>query len=81
QGAQTLAVARELDLDLRKLNVNGGAIAMGHPLAVTGVRLTMTVAREMRRAGARYGIASACVGGGQGIALLLENPQGSEILK
>lgn len=78
QGAQTLAVARELDLDLRKLNVNGGAIAMGHPLAVTGVRLTVTVAREMQRAGVRYGIASACVGGGQGIALLLENPEGAE---
>jgi acetyl-CoA C-acetyltransferase len=75
QGAQTLAVARELELDLGKLNVNGGAIAMGHPLAVTGVRLTITVAREMRRAGVRYGIASACVGGGQGIALLLENPE------
>jgi len=76
QGAQTLAVARELELDLGKLNVNGGAIAMGHPLAVTGVRLTVTVAREIQRAGMRYGIASACVGGGQGIALLLENPQG-----
>lgn len=76
QGAQTLAVARELDLDLGKLNVNGGAIAMGHPLAVTGVRLTVTVAREIQRAGMRYGIASACVGGGQGIALLLENPEG-----
>jgi len=75
QGAQTLAVARELGLDLGKLNVNGGAIAMGHPLAVTGVRLTVTVAREMQRAGVRYGIASACVGGGQGIALLLENPE------
>lgn len=79
QGAQTLAVARELNLDLSKLNVNGGAIAMGHPLAVTGVRLTVTVAREMQRAGLRYGIASACVGGGQGIALLLENPEGAEI--
>ena len=74
QGAQTLAVARELDLDMNKLNVNGGAIALGHPLAATGVRLTMTLAREMQRAGVRYGIASACVGGGQGIALLLENP-------
>lgn len=81
QGAQTLAVARELNLDLRKLNVNGGAIAMGHPLAVTGVRLTVTVAREMQRAGVRYGIASACVGGGQGIALLLENPEGAEFLE
>ncbi|MET4580318.1 thiolase family protein [Ottowia thiooxydans] len=74
QGAQTLAVARELGLDLAKLNVNGGAIALGHPLAATGVRLTITVAREMQRAGHKYGISSACVGGGQGIALLLENP-------
>jgi acetyl-CoA C-acetyltransferase len=74
QGAQTLAVARELGLDLERLNVNGGAIALGHPLAATGVRLTITVAREMRRAGVRYGIGSACIGGGQGMALLLENP-------
>ena len=74
QGAQTLAVARELGLDMSLLNVNGGAIALGHPLAATGVRLTITLAREMQRAGVRYGIASACVGGGQGIALLLENP-------
>jgi acetyl-CoA C-acetyltransferase len=75
QGAQTLAVGRELGLDLSKLNVNGGAIALGHPLAATGVRLTITVAREMQRAGVRWGIASACIGGGQGIALLLENPE------
>ncbi|MCZ2089864.1 MAG: thiolase family protein [Burkholderiales bacterium] len=74
QGAQTLAVARELGLDLDRLNVNGGAIALGHPLAATGVRLTITVAREMRRAGVKWGISSACVGGGQGMALLLENP-------
>ena len=77
QGAQTLAVGRELGLDLGKLNVNGGAIALGHPLACTGVRLTLTLAREMQRAGVRWGIASACIGGGQGIALLLENPQGT----
>ena len=76
QGAQTLAVGRELGLDLSKLNVNGGAIALGHPLATTGVRLTITLAREMQRAGVRWGIASACIGGGQGIALLLENPAG-----
>ena len=76
QGAQTLAVGRELGLDLTKLNVNGGAIALGHPLATTGVRLTITLAREMQRAGVRWGIASACIGGGQGIALLLENPAG-----
>ena len=74
QGAQTLAVGRELGLDLARLNVNGGAIALGHPLAATGVRLTITLARELRRSGLRYGISSACVGGGQGIALLIENP-------
>jgi acetyl-CoA C-acetyltransferase len=74
QGAQTLAVGRELGLDLARLNVNGGAIALGHPLACTGVRLTLTLARELRRSGHRYGISSACVGGGQGIALLIENP-------
>jgi acetyl-CoA C-acetyltransferase len=75
QGAQTLAVARELGLDLGRLNVNGGAIALGHPLAATGVRLSITLAREMKRSGVRWGIASACIGGGQGIALLLENPE------
>ena len=74
QGAQTLAVGRDLGLDLAKLNVNGGAIALGHPLAATGVRLTITLAREMKRAGVRWGVCSACIGGGQGIALLLENP-------
>ena len=74
QGAQTLAVGRELGLDLGKLNVNGGAIALGHPLAATGVRLTLTLAREMKRASVRWGVCSACIGGGQGIALLLENP-------
>lgn len=75
QGAQTLAVGRELGLDMAKLNVNGGAIALGHPLAATGVRLTLTLARELQRSGQRFGVASACIGGGQGIALLLENPQ------
>ena len=74
QGAQTLAVGRELGLDMSRLNVNGGAIALGHPLATTGVRLTITLAREMVRSNIRYGISSACVGGGQGIALLIENP-------
>lgn len=74
QGAQTLAVQRELGLDIERLNVHGGAIALGHPLAATGVRLTITVARQLQQIGARWGIASACVGGGQGIALLVENP-------
>ncbi len=74
-GAQVLACARALDLDEARLNVNGGAIAIGHPLAATGLRLTLTLARELQRAGLRRGIASACIGGGQGIALLVENPE------
>jgi acetyl-CoA C-acetyltransferase len=75
QGAQTLAVARELGLDMEKLNVKGGAIALGHPLAATGVRLTITCARQLKEIGARWGVASACIGGGQGIALLIENTE------
>ena len=75
QGAQVLAVARELGLDESRLNVKGGAIALGHPLAATGVRLTVTVARQLKEIGARWGVASACVGGGQGIALLVENTE------
>jgi acetyl-CoA C-acetyltransferase len=73
-GAQVMACARALGLDEDKLNVNGGAIAIGHPLGATGVRLALTLARELKRCGGRYGIASACIGGGQGIALLIENP-------
>jgi acetyl-CoA C-acetyltransferase len=72
-GAQVMACARELGLDENKLNVNGGAIAIGHPLGATGLRLAVTLSRELSRAGLRYGIASACIGGGQGIALLVEN--------
>jgi acetyl-CoA C-acetyltransferase len=72
-GAQAMACARALQLDEGRLNVNGGAIAIGHPLGATGVRLTVTVARELARTGLRYGVASACIGGGQGIALLIEN--------
>jgi acetyl-CoA C-acetyltransferase len=74
-GAQCLAVIRELRIPRDRVNVNGGAIAIGHPLAATGVRLTVTLARELQRRGKRYGIASACIGGGQGIALLIENPE------
>jgi acetyl-CoA C-acetyltransferase len=73
-GAQVMACARELGLDEDKLNVNGGAIAIGHPLGATGIRLALTLARELKRSQLRYGIASACIGGGQGIALLIENP-------
>jgi len=72
-GAQVMACARELGLDEAKLNVNGGAIALGHPLGATGVRLALTLARELKRSALRYGIASACIGGGQGIAMLIEN--------
>jgi acetyl-CoA C-acetyltransferase len=74
QGAQTLAVQRELGLDDARLNVHGGAIALGHPLAASGVRLTITAARALQRRGGRWAVAAACIGGGQGIAVLLENP-------
>ena len=69
---QYLAVEKELDLDRKKVNVNGGAIAIGHPLGATGTRLTTTLIYELTRRNARYGVGSACIGGGQGIALLLE---------
>ena len=70
---QILGVVRELGLDVEKLNVNGGAIAPGHPLAASGTRLTLTLLKEMRRRGVRYGLAGACIGGGQGIAVVLES--------
>src|SRR5262245_9629140 len=70
---QILGVVRELGLDREKLNVNGGAIALGHPLAATGTRCTLTLLKEMRRRGARYGVAGACIGGGQGIAVVVES--------
>lgn len=72
-GAQYLAVEKELGLDRERVNVNGGAIAIGHPLAATGVRLTTTAARELRRAKGEFAISSACVGGGQGVAILLQS--------
>src|SRR5215831_2763799 len=77
-GAQVMACARELGLDEARLNVNGGAIAIGHPLGATGVRLALTLARELKRAKLRYGVTSACIGGGQGIALLIENTEASQ---
>jgi acetyl-CoA acetyltransferase family protein len=70
--AQYLAVERELDLDRERVNVNGGAIALGHPLGMTGTRLLLTLVLELRRRGQRRGVASACIGGGQGIAAVLE---------
>jgi len=71
--AQILAVAKELNIDESKLNVNGGAIALGHPLAASGTRLVLTLLYELRRRKQRYGLASACIGGGQGIAMIVEN--------
>lgn len=74
-GAQTLACQKELKLDLEKLNVNGGAIALGHPLGASGARITTHLVHELRRRKGKFGIGSACIGGGQGIAVLLESIQ------
>lgn len=73
--AQYLGCEKELGLDRDKANVNGGAISLGHPLGATGTRLILTLMYQLRRSGKRYGMASACIGGGQGIAMLIENPQ------
>lgn len=70
--AQSLAVINELKLDTAKLNVNGGAIALGHPLGCSGTKLTVQLINEMRRRGGKYGMVSACIGGGQGIAGIYE---------
>ncbi len=70
--AQALACAKELQIDMDKFNVNGGAIAIGHPLGATGARLTLTLLYELRRRNKRYGVASMCIGGGQGIAAIVE---------
>jgi 3-oxoadipyl-CoA thiolase len=71
--SQSLAVVRELGLDEEKVNVNGGAIAIGHPLGMSGARLTVTLLHELRRRGGRYGVATMCVGVGQGQAALFES--------
>jgi acetyl-CoA acetyltransferase family protein len=69
---QYLAVEKELGLDRTKVNVNGGAIALGHPLGASGARLLLTLTLELRRRGQKYGLATACIGGGQGIAAIVE---------
>jgi acetyl-CoA acetyltransferase family protein len=71
--AQYLAVEKELGIDRDKANVNGGGISIGHPLAATGGRITITLMYELRRNHLKYGVASACIGGGQGIAAIIEN--------
>jgi acetyl-CoA acetyltransferase family protein len=71
--AQYLAVEKELNLDREKVNVNGGAIALGHPLGATGTRLVITLLHELRRRKKKYGLGTACIGGGQGIAMVVES--------
>jgi acetyl-CoA acetyltransferase len=71
--SQSIACIRELGLDPEKVNVNGGAIALGHPLGMSGARLVTMLVHELRRRGARYGLATMCIGVGQGIATVLEH--------
>tara|TARA_B110000881_G_C18533881_1_gene494636 strand:+ start:61 stop:1296 length:1236 start_codon:yes stop_codon:yes gene_type:complete len=70
---QLVACVKDLGLDISKVNVNGGAVGLGHPLAATGSRLVLTLAHELKRCGGRYGVATACIGGGQGIAIIIES--------
>lgn len=70
---QAVACIKDLGIDVDKVNVNGGAVGLGHPLAATGTRLALTLAYELQRSGGRYGVATACIGGGQGIAMVIES--------
>lgn len=70
--AQSLAVGRDLGIDNEKLNVNGGAVALGHPIGASGARILVTLLHEMQRRGSRYGLATLCIGGGQGVATIVE---------
>jgi len=72
--AQAIACIRELRFDPDRTNVNGGAIALGHPLGASGARIATTLLHEMRRRGSRYGLATMCIGVGQGIATVFERP-------
>ena len=74
--AQSLAVIRELGIDRRRLNVNGGAIALGHPIGCSGARILVTLLHEMERRRARYGLATLCIAGGLGIATIVERAEG-----
>jgi acetyl-CoA C-acetyltransferase len=71
--AQALAVGKELQFDSEKLNVNGGAIALGHPIGASGTRILVTLIHEMKRRDAKKGLATLCIGGGQGVATIVEN--------
>ncbi|MCD8256796.1 MAG: acetyl-CoA C-acyltransferase, partial [Oscillospiraceae bacterium] len=72
--AQSVHCIRQLDMPVEKLNVNGGAIALGHPFAATGTILVTKIVYEMRRTDAQRGVVTFCIGGGQGVAMLLEKP-------
>jgi len=74
--SQSVAVVRELGIDPERVNVNGGAIAIGHPLGMSGARLVVSLLHELRRRGGRYGLATLCIGVGQGQAALFERPAG-----
>jgi acetyl-CoA acyltransferase len=71
--SQALAVIRKLEMNPEIVNINGGAIALGHPLGCTGAKLTIQITHDMKRLNKKYGIVTACVGGGQGIAGIIEN--------
>ncbi|MEO8569254.1 MAG: 3-oxoadipyl-CoA thiolase, partial [Ginsengibacter sp.] len=71
--SQSIACIHELGLDLEKVNVNGGSIAIGHPLGCSGARISTTLLYEMRRRGVKYGLATMCVGVGQGASIIYEN--------
>jgi acetyl-CoA C-acetyltransferase len=73
--AQCLAVIRELGLDMEKINVNGGAIALGHPISATGCILLTKIIYEMKRRKSKFGLVTMCIAGGQGIAMIVENEQ------
>ena len=70
---QAVTCVKDLGLDINKVNVNGGAVGIGHPLAATGTRLVLTLAHELKRCNGKYGVATACIGGGQGIAMVIES--------
>jgi acetyl-CoA C-acetyltransferase len=73
--AQCLAVIRELGLEMKKINVNGGAIALGHPISATGCILLTKIIHEMKRRKSKFGLVTMCIAGGQGIAMIVENEQ------
>lgn len=70
--AQALAVVKAMDWGLERINVNGGAIALGHPIGASGCRVVVTLLHEMQRRGARRGLATLCIGGGQGVTICIE---------